>query len=211
MTCATEEYLGAYLLGALEAHEEIWVRTHLSTCETCRDSLRELEWIPARLGAVPAEDVEELDAQPLLDRVLLASRRERRAHRRRQVLAVVGVAAVAVTGIAVVSVDGDPAPVPVVRASDPQTGVTAEVGMTSADEGTRLELKLSGVQPGERCVLVARARDGRTETAASWVATYSGTADVPGTTAIPADQLSSLDVVTDDGRLLARLTVPPTK
>jgi putative zinc finger protein len=211
MTCATEEYLGAYLLGALDAREETWVRTHLSACAICRDSLRELEWIPARLGAVPAEDVEALDAQPLLDRVLLASRRERRTRRRRQVLAVAGVAAVAVTGIAVVTVDGGPAPPSVVRASDPQTGVTAEVGMTSADEGTRLALKLSGVRPGERCALVARARDGRTETAASWVATYSGTADVPGTTAIPADQLASLDVVTDDGRLLARLTVPPTK
>jgi anti-sigma factor RsiW len=193
MSCATEEYLGAYVLGALDAREEAWVRTHLATCATCRDSLRELEWLPARLGAVPAQDVEALAVEalavepPLLDRVLAASRRERRVRRRRLVLAAAGVAAAAVTG------------------------VTARVGLTPADEGTRLNLQLSGVRPGERCALVARARDGRIETAATWVATYTGTADVPGTTAIPADQLESLDVVTDDGRLLARLTVPPTK
>ncbi|MGH3463066.1 MAG: anti-sigma factor family protein [Kribbellaceae bacterium] len=211
MSCATEEYLGAYVLGALDAREDAWVRTHLATCATCRDSLRELEWLPARLGAVPAQDVEALAVEPpLLDRVLAASRRERRVRRRRLVLAAAGVAAAAVTGITVVTVD-DPAPAPVLQVADARTGVTAQVGLTPADEGTRLNLQLSGVRPGERCALVARARDGRTETAATWVATYTGTADVPGTTAIPADQLESLDVVTDDGRLLARLTVPPTK
>lgn len=221
MSCATEEYLGAYVLGALDAREDAWVRTHLATCPTCRDSLRELEWLPARLGAVPARDVEALDVEalavealavepPLLDRVLAASRRDRRVRRRRLVLAAAGVAAAAVTGITVVTVD-DPAPAPVLQVADARTGVTAQVGLTPADEGTRLNLQLSGVRPGERCALVARARDGRTETAATWVATYTGTADVPGTTAIPADQLESLDVVTDDGRLLVRLTVPPTK
>ena len=216
MSCATEEYLGAYVLGALDAREDTWVRTHLATCATCRDSLRELEWLPARLGAVPAQDVEALAVEalavepPLLDRVLDASRRERRVRRRRLVLAAAGVAAAAVTGITVVAVD-DPGPAPVLQVADARTGVTAQVGLTPADEGTRLNLQLSGVRPGERCALVARARDGRTETAATWVATYTGTADVPGTTAIPADQLESLDVVTDDGRLLARLTVPPTK
>ncbi len=217
MSCATEEYLGAYVLGALDAREDTWVRTHLATCATCRDSLRELEWLPARLGAVPAQDVEALAVEalavepPLLDRVLDASRRERRVRRRRLVLAAAGVAAAAaVTGITVVAVD-DPGPAPVLQVADARTGVTAQVGLTPADEGTRLNLQLRGVRPGERCALVARARDGRTETAATWVATYTGTADVPGTTAIPADQLESLDVVTDDGRLLARLTVPPTK
>jgi hypothetical protein len=216
MSCATEEYLGAYVLGALDAREEAWVRTHLATCATCRDSLRELEWLPARLGAVPAQDVEALAVEalavepPLLDRVLAASRRDRRVRRRRLVLAAAGVAAAAVTGITVVAVD-DPGPAPVLQVADARTGVTARVGLTPADEGTRLNLQLSGVRPGERCALVARARDGRIETAATWVATYTGTADVPGTTAIPADQLESLDVVTDDGRLLARLTVPPTK
>jgi hypothetical protein len=44
--------------------------------------------------------------------------------------------------------------------------------------------------------------------AATWVATYQGSADVPGTTAIPIDQLSEVDIVTSDGQRLARLVVP---
>jgi len=67
---------------------------------------------------------------------------------------------------------------------------------------------VNGATPGEHCSLVARARDGRSDTAATWVATYQGSADVPGTTAIPIDQLSEVDIVTSDGQRLARLVVP---
>ena len=38
-------------------------------------------------------------------------------------------------------------------------------------------------------------------------ATYTGTANLSGTTAIPKAQLSTLDVVTDSGRLLVRIDV----
>jgi hypothetical protein len=44
--------------------------------------------------------------------------------------------------------------------------------------------------------------------AATWVATYQGSADVAGTTAIPIDQLREVDIVTSDGQQLARLVVP---
>jgi hypothetical protein len=55
---------------------------------------------------------------------------------------------------------------------------------------------------------VARSHDGRTETAATWLADSDGTAVVAGTTGFAPDDLSQLDVVTDTGRLLVRVPVP---
>jgi len=95
-----------------------------------------------------------------------------------------------------------------IRTIDPRSHVQAAVTLNGRTWGTELRLTLRSVPPGEHCSLVARARDGRSDTAATWVATYQGSADVPGTTAIPIDQLSEVDIVTSDGRRLARLVVP---
>jgi len=69
------------------------------------------------------------------------------------------------------------------------------------------DITLAGVYPGGRCSLVAHSRDGQSDTAASWADTH-GTAAIDGATAIPASQLSELDVVTDRGELLVRITLP---
>jgi hypothetical protein len=91
----------------------------------------------------------------------------------------------------------------------PHTRVSATVTMSARTWGTELHLKLGWAKPGQRCSLVARSRDGRKDIAATWVASYKGTASVPGATAIALDQLSELDVITMDGHVLVRLVVPP--
>jgi hypothetical protein len=68
-------------------------------------------------------------------------------------------------------------------------------------------VQLHGVAPGERCRLIAVARDGHQDVAASWQATYEGQADVSGATAIPTPSLSALRVVSNDGRVLAAVPV----
>jgi hypothetical protein len=68
---------------------------------------------------------------------------------------------------------------------------------------------MSGAAPGERCRLVARARDGRTEIAATWWTTYGGSAEVTGAAAIPAAELAALDVVTVQGRRLVHVRMAP--
>jgi hypothetical protein len=201
-TCLMENYLGAYVLEALEPAEAEDVRRHLAGCPACADTVRSLEWIPGVLAAVPAQEIDAMERPTLLDGLLARVRRQRR--RRRLVLAAAAVVVALAGGITVPSVVPD-RHAPVVRASS--GAVNAEVSLTARGEGTALGLKLSGVAPGEHCSLVAHARDGRSETAATWVATYTGTADLSGTTAIPRAQLSSLDIVTDDGRLLVRLDV----
>ena len=112
---------------------------------------------------------------------------------------------------------GDPAPHPaasrsiVVDRTDPQTSVSANVTLDRKDSGTQLTLVLGGVRPGEHCRLVARNAAGREETAASWVATYSGTASVTGTTSFPRRSITSLQVVRGDGVVLVSLPVPATR
>jgi hypothetical protein len=73
--------------------------------------------------------------------------------------------------------------------------------------GTRVQLRLTGVRPGERCRLIARGEGGRTEVAATWRAGYLGTADVPGAVAIPRHRLASLEVVGAGDRMLVRMPV----
>ncbi|MBO0846224.1 MAG: hypothetical protein J2P22_12505, partial [Nocardioides sp.] len=95
----------------------------------------------------------------------------------------------------------------VLHAANPATRVRAAVTLASQNTGTHLDLSLSGAYPGDWCSLVARARDGQTDTAATWRADAQGTAHVAGTTAIPASRLRELDVVTDTGSVLVRIPV----
>jgi Putative zinc-finger len=149
-----------------------------------------------------------------LERALFEVARERRRSRRR-VRAVGLVAALMLFATAVVGAlllagdeEGMPAPAPLTAsASDLRTGVHGSAELTREPWGTRVEVSLAGVRPGEHCRLVARAAGGRSEVAASWRADYLGTAEVPGAVAIPADRLVSLDVVTADNRVLVRMPV----
>jgi hypothetical protein len=85
--------------------------------------------------------------------------------------------------------------------------IDTAVTLNQRNEGTEIRLRLRGVPPGEHCSLVAYARDGHRQVAATWVASYVGTANVSATTIIPTDQLSDLDIVTADGHRLVRMAV----
>jgi putative zinc finger protein len=147
-----------------------------------------------------------------LERALFAVARERRRSRLMRAAAVAAavlLAAVALVGGPLLDGDdgdGDPAPL-TAAASNLRTGVHGSAELTREPWGTRVELSLAGVRPGQHCRLVARAVGGRSEVAATWRAGYLGTADVPGAVAIPADRLASLDVVAADDRLLVRMPV----
>jgi hypothetical protein len=205
MTCDTEIELGAYVLHALERAEADAVEQHVSGCPTCQRELGSLASTVSWLSLLTAREVEQLEDSP--------AEPVARPHRRRRRVLLTVVAGVLTASAAVGAVrasGGDPEPpVPaVVRAVDPATQVRAVVSMSEQDSGTRLHLALTGAYPRGWCSLVARARDGRTETAATWVADADGTAAVAGTTAIATDQLKELDVVTDTGRLLVRVPLP---
>jgi Putative zinc-finger len=148
-----------------------------------------------------------------LERALFEVARERRHARRVRAVGLVAalmLAASAVVGGVLLGGDegGAPAPAPLTAsASDLRTGVRGSAELTREPWGTRVEVSLAGVRPGERCRLVARSEAGRSEVAANWRVGYLGTAEVPGAVGIPADRLVSLDVVTADNRVLVRMPV----
>jgi putative zinc finger protein len=226
MTCPQETYLAAYVLGGLEPDEESRLRRHLDDCAHCRDALIDLAWIPSWLHKVPDEEIELLIAEdeaerdpepattpPVVEAALASIATERRIQRNRWRAAVAVAAALVVVAVGVtaelVHDSGTPTAGSTVESVDQRTRVSAAVTMTPQGAKTGLRLSLSGVAPGEHCSLIVRSTDGRSDVAATWVATYRGTADIPATTTIPASRLSGFDVVTTDGRLLARLAVPP--
>jgi hypothetical protein len=220
MTCGRQTWVGAYVLDALEPEETLEVREHITGCPICQDEVVMLSWVPAMLHTLALEDVERLDDDkradghpdsPVLDGLLAAARAARGRRRWRRPVAAL-VAAVAIVAAVALGrgqhtdiLDRNPVAVHTV---DSHSQVHAAVTLSRRTWGTEVHLTLRGVAPGEHCSLVAHSRDGRRDVAATWVATYRGTADVPGMTAIPLDQLREVDVVTADGRQLARLAVP---
>jgi Putative zinc-finger len=235
MTCPRTVALGAYVLGALEREERSRLEAHLETCAVCREELGELAPLPGLLSRLTVDEATVLDAEEgsqaeasaavgessrteassatPLERALLAVARERRRSRLVRATAVAAatvLAAVVLVGGVLLDDDGGDGPAPLTAAaSNPRTGVHGSAELTREPWGTRVELRLAGVRPGERCRLVARGVGGRTEVAASWRAGYLGTAEVPGAVAIPADRLASLDVVAEGDRVLVRIPVTP--
>jgi hypothetical protein len=216
--------LGVLVLGALDADERARVEAHLASCDECCAELGELAALPVLLHRVPETDViragdgSSEPAEPAVDLVpavlALADRevRVQRATRRRR-WAVVGIAATVLGGVAngtgallsgTPVPSAEPTPV-VVRATDPATGVHAQVTLTSSPGGTDLALRLTGVPAGEECRLVATAGDQRDVTA-SWDATYTGEATFIGSTHFTVDQIDMLVIETPAGRAL--LTMP---
>lgn len=207
MTCRMDEYLGAYVLNALEPDETRAVHAHLAECRACREEAGSLADTASLLALLTIHDVEELRAlEPVA-----ADPAPARGRRRRLALAGAAAALVAASvlgGAGVLHGGAGHATAGVVQTVDPTTHVQAAVTRAGHDWGTQLHLALSGAYPSGRCSLVARSRDGRSDVAATWVADRQGAASVDGVTAIPADRLSELDVVTDSGALLVRIAMP---
>lgn len=228
MTCDMQTWVGAYVLDALEPGETEALRTHIAGCSICQDEVVSLSWIPALLRSVDLEGIERLgetaetaeagaNGRPpalMLDRLLASMHTAKRTRRpRRAVALLLGVAAAAtIAGTVTVAsgaFDAHRSPThTVLQTVDPRSHANAAVTLTGRKWGTELHLTLSWVAAGQECSLIAHSRDGHTDVAATWVASYKGTASVPGSTAIRADQLTELDVVTTDGRQLVRIVVP---
>jgi hypothetical protein len=210
MTCGMDDFLGAYVLDALEPAEAEAVRAHLAVCDTCRDEVAGLSATASMLALLTAEEAGRLasDEQESERAPVRAASRPRRIALAIAAAAVIATAtAGGVHGIGI----GPAYPAPsVVRAVAPATQVRAAVVVTPREQGAELRLSLSGAYPSGRCSLLAHSADGRTEFAARWVADASGAAEVDATTAIPPRQLTSLDVVTDAGVRLVRITMPHT-
>jgi hypothetical protein len=236
MTCdEVQPLLGAFVLDASEPAERDQVERHLPYCPSCRREVQELREVPRLLGLLSPQDWERvvdadreqwpttaaggpppIPAPPSTDAQLdglLASAAS--VHTRRRWVTLAAAALLVLTGGGALAAELlRPEPSAVVMAAttwsatDPATGVRAEVRLRPQPEGTALGVDLTGVPAGTTCRLVVRARDGGSSTAASWAVDYTGSARVSGASPTPLGQVASLAVVTSTGRTLVRLSPP---
>lgn len=222
MTCDEARLaLGSLVLGALGEQEASDVRAHLRSCAPCRAEYEELTGMPRLMGLVPIAEAAAgpPEASPAIaDQLLQKVTSERSGQRRRRIgWAAVGGTAIAALAAAIGfgladggSVEGsDEPPSQVLAGTDSGTGVWAKVELDSVAWGTRVDLQLSGAEPGETCRLVAVTADGSREVASTWTVPPDpperGYLSVPGATGLEPELIDTFEVVTSDGRLLLRL------
>jgi len=215
--------LGVYVLGAIEPAERAMVDAHLGTCRRCRDELVLLAGLPALLGHVTEEQITQASAPPkeLLDALLTQATRQNRARRRRNRvwLGVAAAAAVVMAGAGVFGGTriGDVRPAPyvtttiappvaaaarIVSGKDPATGVRAQITMEQREWGTAFTVRLTGAPGGAKCRLIAIGADGRRDVAGGWQVESTGYDDFRGSSMIPRDRITSLEVRTIGGQRL---------
>jgi hypothetical protein len=193
--------IGAYVLGALEVSERRATEEHLATCVTCRETLLQFAHLPGLLHAVPVEDIETEQPEP----APLTLTKKKRS--RRWVLAAASAAMVSgVLGWGLVS-----APASATwTATDGVGGIDTTAKLTSHGWGTDIQLRLKDLQPDEHCMLIVHSRNGTTETAGWWASNGSYQAQVPASTSVPLQDITSLEVVTSANAVLTTIS-PSTK
>jgi len=194
--------IGAYVVGALSPAEAGPVLRHLRGCTGCRADYQDLvpvrDWL-GRLG--PADG---MPARPPLDRLPLDPAHPRRRQvTRRWTVAGAAAAAAVIAVIAVIS--AHPAR-PGYQAVNPATRVHGQATLRATPTGTQIDLTVSGLPAGQRCILVSVSPAG-TAIAGTWTAEYSGTAQITGTSAIPRSQLTALWIEAPSHRLLLNIPV----
>lgn len=201
MTCPETMAIGAYVLGALEASERRATEEHLATCAACRETLLQFAHLPGLLHAVPVEDIETDQPEPA---PLTLTRRKRP---RRWVLA--AASAALVSGVVTWGLVTAPASA-TWTATDGVGGIDTTAKLTSHGWGTDIRLRLKDLQPDEHCMLIVHSRNGTTETAGWWASNGSYQAQVPASTSIPLQDITSLEVVTSANAVLTTIS-PSTK
>jgi hypothetical protein len=195
--------IGAYIVGALDSSGGAKVRRHLRTCPACRADYQDLVPVRDWLTRLTPADGSAAGRLPG-GRALRPLWPVRRLPYARWIRAVTAVAAAAMLTVLTVVLARPGAPA--FQAADRVTGVHGRARLHATAAGTQIDLLLTGLPAGERCVLVAVSRSG-TDVAATWSARYDGTARVTGTSAIPESQLTALRVESPGRHLLLRIDV----
>jgi hypothetical protein len=233
MSAPIHEWDGAYVLGALSPDERRRYEEHLVECPACSRSVQELAGIPGILGTLDQEEALALrdlpddaalrDGVHAPDRAAGVARRVRRRRRRTRLATALVLAAVLVVG----SVGGwtvvrvlQPAARPI-AASHVLTAVgdshlTADLTATPVGWGTRIEWSCdyaahgaapSGAYTPTSYSLVVHTDAGSATTVATWTSDEGQAKGLVAATAIPADEIASVDIrVTGTATPLARTT-----
>jgi predicted anti-sigma-YlaC factor YlaD len=218
------ESLGAYVLGSLDAAETAEVTAHLHNCESCRLDYTRLAGLPNALALVPSEAWEpappsDLLLGRLLTRLAAEQNADRLAQRRRLVAgsvaaavaaAVIGGASVALVRNVTDSSTAGPGTVQTAtswRLSGRSTdgSVWGSVTVIPVAWGSRMELQLDGVPPGQKCSLVVEDSSGKVWDGGSWRVSYTKNFSWTGGVALADDDIAEVKVVADNGDTLLAL------
>lgn len=236
MSCEFAHHDGSYVLGALAPAERHEFEKHLTGCDDCARSVRELAGLPGLLAKVDPEVLGSPPAgEPVPDTLLPALVNEVRRARRRRTLVTVGVAAAAAVAVAFGSLAVTGAPergpsaspassaTPTVSAGRPMAsvgppGIRGNLVLTSVAWGTRLELVCSyalhtdeyetrGQTRGPASyALLVHTRDGRVEQVATWRSLPGRTMRLAAATSARREDITSVEVRTAQGRPVLQLT-----
>lgn len=205
MTCPeTASALGAYVLGALDPEERRHFEEHLDRCPLCAAELAEFAALPGLLDALDLEDLQPVAVTPspeLFDRVTAAARPQP-ARARRWLVAAAAVLAVLGAGVGVVVWATGSDSQAVTATAGP---VRATVVATDASDGSSLDVRVAGLQPGETCRIVAVDEDGGRHPAGEWPASAEGDGQWRGWTDVERGALREVVLVGEGGRELVRV------
>jgi anti-sigma factor RsiW len=206
VSCPRRYDVAPYALGTLGPAERPEVAAHLASCPDCQGVLASIGGLPALLARVRPDDVEaglEPPDEAMFERLVARSagvRAPHRQRRRRAWAASIAAAAVLAAGGAWFAGTRPHDGTQVVAAS--RGSVHATVWVRQTPTGTAVRLELAGVPAEEHCRLVAVDRAGHRSVAATWEASYTGTATFDGSVPVPSDELAALQVETDTATLL---------
>ncbi|WP_369393747.1 zf-HC2 domain-containing protein [Streptomyces sp. CG1] len=203
--------VGAYALGVLDEAEAFRFEDHLMECPQCAAQVTEFGPATRQLmlyrRATP-RFVHPL-AQPgprLLDRLLGEVARRQRVRRRRFLYGLAASVVLVVAGPGIVAFAGhrEPAAAHVTAATDPQTGVWAEVTADAGDTGSRLLLRVKDGTGPHRCRLVVVGRDGSEQVVGTWTEHGHGTSTFTalGSSTMRPGQIDRYEVRTEEGQHL---------
>jgi anti-sigma factor RsiW len=206
MTCPEAgAALGAYVLGALEPDERAEFGAHLRGCATCTGELAEFQGLPALLDRVRPEDLAPVSVTPspeLFARVsaVAAPRRPRRG----RTWELVAAALIVVVGLGVgitLWASGSAGRTVTATAGPVEVTLTA----SQAEEGSALDVAVSGMRPGETCTLVAVDSDGRSHPAGNWPTSNAGGGRWQGWADVDPGDLTEVVVLGEGGRELVHV------
>jgi hypothetical protein len=229
MSCEFAHDDGAYVLGALSPAERQAFENHLTQCDDCARSVRELAGLPGLLARVDPRVVEDPPIDVPVPPTLLPSLvREVRRGRRRRVYLAVGAAAATIVIAAgatavITSNNGSDTPVAshttsATATTDPMSPVgsgplKASLGFTSVAWGTKIDLSCSYDKTDEwdaggstGYALVVRTRDGKEQQIATWRGIPGKTIRLAAATDSRRQDISSVEVRTASGTTVLRLT-----
>jgi len=236
VSCEFAHLDGSYVLGALSPVERQGYEQHLAGCAECAQSVRELAGLPGLLARVDPRVLESPPATtPVPDSLLPKLVDQVRRSRRRRAFLSAGVAAAAAAAVAVGTLgvtgafDGeqtprsDPTSSPSAIPTGPDSQAMQPIGSVpvraslvfeSVSWGTRLNLTCTYMTPGgdyqpppsATYVLVVHTRDGRIEPVGTWRAVPGTTTRMSAATASDREDISSVEVRTENGKPVLRLT-----